>query len=171
MYFAVVQQFIRTLNALDHLLGKAVAHADAKKFNVDNFMTARIAPDMLPFPFQVRVACDTAKRATAMLTGKEAPVHEDSEKTVAELRERIQKCLGFLKSFKDGDFKSVDPKATFKLQNPAGKAMHIDDALITRSVPNFYFHVSMAYALLRAGGVDVGKYDFFGDLPMFDAAK
>jgi uncharacterized protein len=169
MYFAIIQQFQRTLRALDGVLGKAVLYAEAKKFNPDNFCTARLAPDMLPFTRQVQIACDSAKRAAASLTGKEAPVHEDTEQTMAQLRERIRKCLWYLGSFRAEDFAGVTAKTEIKLPNPPGKAMHADDALLARSVPNFFFHVMIAYALLRAGGVEIGKMDFLGDLPpMFD---
>lgn len=171
MYFPVIQQFQRSLRALDAILGKAVEHAEAKKFSPDNFLTQRLAPDMLPFTRQVQIACDAAKRAAAALTGKEAPAHEDTEKTMAELRERIRKCLAFLATFREEDFKDVSPRKEIKLPNPPGKAMYAGDALIGRSVPNFFFHMTMTYALLRAGGVDIGKADFLGDLPMFDASK
>jgi uncharacterized protein len=171
MYFAVIQQYQRTLRALDAILSKAVLYAEAKKFSADNFCTARLAPDMLPFARQVQIACDSAKRSAAGLTGKEGPVHEDTEQTMAELRQRIQKCLAYLGSFKAEDFAKVTAKTPVKLANPPGKAMHAEDALYSRSVPNFYFHVTVAYALLRAGGVDVGKQDFLGELPpMFDQA-
>jgi uncharacterized protein len=170
MYFAIIQQFQRTLRALDAILGKAVAHAEAKKFSPDNFCTARLAPDMLPFTRQIQIACDSAKRAASGLAGKEAPVHEDTEQTIAQLRERIQKCLAYLATFRAEDFARVTAKTEIKMPNPPGKAMHADDALLSRSIPNFFFHVMVAYGLLRAGGVDVGKMDFLGELPpMFDA--
>jgi uncharacterized protein len=169
MYFAVIQQFQRTLRALDAILGKAILHAEAKKFSADNFCTARLAPDMLPFTRQIQMACDTAKRATASLTGKQAPVHEDTEQTMAQLRERIAKCLAYLGTLHAEDFAKVTAKTEVKLPNPPGKAMHAEDALFARAVPNFFFHVTTAYALLRAGGVEVGKMDFLGELPaMFD---
>src|SRR5208282_1602202 len=130
MYFAIIQQFQRTLRALDVILGKAVQHAEAKQFDPDNFCTARLAPDMLPFTRQIQIACDSAKRAAAGLTGKEAPVHEDTEQTVAQLRERIQKCLAYLAGFRAEDFARVTAKTEIKLPNPPGKAMHADDALL-----------------------------------------
>jgi uncharacterized protein len=168
MYFAIVQQFQRTLRALDAILGKAVQHAEMKQFNPDNFCTARLAPDMLPFTRQIQIACDSAKRAAATLAGKEAPAHPDTEQTMAELRERIQKCLAYLATLRAEDFAAVGAKTVVKLPNPPGKAMYAEDALLARSVPNFFFHTTIAYALLRAGGVDVGKLDLLGDLPMFD---
>jgi hypothetical protein len=165
MYFAVIQQFQRTLRALDAMLGKAVLHAEAKKFSPDNFCTARLAPDMFPFSRQIQLVCDVAKRTAATLIGKEPPVHEDTEQTIAQLRERIQKCLTYLATFRAEDFASVTSTTKVKLLHPPGKAMYADDALLARALPNFFFHVSMAYALLRAGGVDVGKMDFLGALP------
>jgi hypothetical protein len=169
MYFSIIQQFQRTLRALDAMLGKAMLYADAKKFSPDNFCTARLSPDMLPFTRQIQIACDSAKRIAAGLLGKEAPAHEDTEQTMAQLRERIQKCLNYLATFQAKDFAKVTAQTEVKLANPAGKAMHAEDALLSRSMPNFFFHVMIAYALLRAGGVDIGKQDYLGDLPpMFD---
>jgi hypothetical protein len=169
MYFAIIQQFQRTLRALDAILGKATLYAETKKFSPDNFCTSRLAPDMLPFTRQIQIACDSAKRAAAGLLGKESPIHEDTEQTMAELRERIHKCLEYLETFQARDFAAVTAQTQVKLANPPGKAMRADDALLSRSMPNFFFHVMIAYALVRAGGVDVGKLDFLGDLPpMFD---
>ncbi len=149
MYFAVIQQFQRTLRALDAILSKAVLYAEAKKFDPDNFCTARLTPDMLPFTRQIQIACDSGKRAAAALVGKEAPVHEDTEQTLAQLQERIGKCLAYLATFREKDFDAVTPKTEVKLLNPPGKAMYADDALLGRSIPNFFFHVTIAYALLR----------------------
>ena len=165
MYFAVIEQFQRTLRALDAILGKALAFADTRKFSPDNFCTARLAPDMLPFTRQIQIACDTAKRTAAGLVGKEAPVHEDTEQTVTQLRERIQKCLVYLATFSSGDFTTVTATTEVKLPRPLGKAMRAEDWLLSRMVPNFFFHVTTAFALLRAGGVEIGKVDFLGQLP------
>jgi uncharacterized protein len=169
MYFAVIQQFQRTLRALDGILEKATSYAEAKKFSADNFCTARLAPDMLPFTKQIQIACDTAKRGAAGLVGKESPAHEDNEQTMAQLRARIHKCLDYLGTFQAKDFAQVSEKTVVKLTSPPGKAMYANDVLFSRTVPNFFFHVTVAYALLRAGGVDIGKLDFLGQLPpMFD---
>jgi hypothetical protein len=169
MYFAAVQQSARVLRNLDAILAKAVAHAEARGFDPNNFCTARLAPDMFPFTRQVQVVCDTAKRVAANLTGKEAPVYEDTEQTVAELRERIRKTLAWLETLRAEDFAAVTARTVVKLPNPPGKAMLAEDALLARAIPNFYFHTTMVYALLRAGGVALGKRDYLGDLPMFDA--
>lgn len=168
MYYAVTQQFIRTLRALDAILGKAVAHAEAKKFDVNNFCTARLAPDMLPFTRQVQIACDAAKRAASSISGREAPVYPDTETTVAELRERIAKTVAYLETFTAEDFAAVRDDQIIPLPNNPARALRAPDALLGRSVPNFFFHATTAYALLRAGGVEVGKRDFLGDLPFLD---
>src|SRR6185369_2164624 len=103
-YFLAVRQFARTLKQLDHVLDKTIKHAEARKFDVNNFINARLFPDMLPFVAQVRIACDNAKAAAALLSGKEAPKHEDNETTFAELRARIGKCLAYLDTFTAADF-------------------------------------------------------------------
>jgi hypothetical protein len=143
-------------------------HAEAKKFDVNNFVTARRAPDMLPFTKQIQIACDMTKGAAAGLLGKDSPKFEDNEKTMPELRERIRKTLNYLETLRESDYKAVGPSTVVKLVYPQGKAMKADDFLLARAIPNVYFHVTTAYALLRAGGVELGKMDFLGNLPMFD---
>jgi hypothetical protein len=164
MYYLTIRQFMRTLKNLDAILGKAEAHAGARKFDVNNFCSARIYPDMLPFTAQVRIACDTAKATAANLAGKEAPKHEDNETTVAELRGRIGKCLAYLETLTAKDFERTTPDTLIKLAFPAGKALRANDYLYTRQIPNFYFHAVTTYDLLRKGGVEIGKDDFLGPL-------
>lgn len=168
MYYVAIQQFVRTLKNLDAIMGKAQAYAEARKFDVNNFCTARLFPDMLPFPAQVRIACDTAKGAAANLAGVEAPRHEDNEKTFAELRERIGKCLAFIESVKPEQFEKTTPTTKVKLPNASGKFMYAEDYLFSRQIPNFFFHVTTAYNILRQGGVEVGKMDFYGALNLLD---
>lgn len=169
MYHAVIRQFARTLRNLDAILGKAEQHAQARKFDVNNYLTARLAPDMLPFLAQIRIACDHAKNAAANLAGKTPPKHEDNEKTFEELHGRIAKALAFLDSLTEQDFAGTKPDTVVKLPYPAGKALHADEYLLGRQIPNFFFHVSTAYDLLRAGGVEIGKGDYIGALGLFDA--
>jgi hypothetical protein len=152
----------------DTIIGKAVSHAEARKFDVNNFIGMRLFPDMLPFANQVRIATDMAKAAAANLGGKEAPKFEDTEKTVEELRGRLRKCISFLESFTPADFEKVSSKTVIKIPFPQGKALHADEYLFGRQIPNFYFHVTTAYNLLRHGGVDVGKLDFIGSLELLD---
>jgi hypothetical protein len=165
--YEAIQQFSRTLRNLDAILGKAEAHAKARNFDVNNFVTARLAPDMLPFAVQVRIACDHAKSAAQALTGKELPKHEDNEKTFEDLRGRIAKCLAVLDGVHAADF-TVKPDTVIKMPNRPGKGMRAGEYLWQRQIPNFYFHVTTAYALLRAGGVDIGKTDFLGHLDVKD---
>lgn len=169
MYHLAIRQFAHTLQCLDNLLGKAVAYAEAKKFDVNNFCTARVAPDMLPFTVQIRIATDMAKAAAANLAGKEAPKFEDNETTIEELRARVRRCVDYLNSFSEKDFESVTPTTVIKLAYPPGKTMFANEYLFGRQIPNFFFHVTTAYNLLRQGGVDIGKMDYLGNLPMQDA--
>jgi hypothetical protein len=168
MYYLAIRQFARTLRNLDGLLEKATAHAQARKFEVNNFLSARIAPDMLPFASQVRIACDTAKATAAGLAGKEAPRHEDNETTVEELRGRIGKCLAYLDTFTAADFERTTPQTVVKIPRPPGKGLRAEEYLFGRQIPNFYFHATMSYALLRHGGVDLGKTDYLGQLDLVD---
>ena len=169
MYFQFVQQFDKALGNLEAILGKAEAHATAKGFNPDNYLGLRLAPDMLPLTAQVRIACDAAKGITALLAGKPAPKHEDTETTFAELHARIGKCRAYLQTFTAADFAHVTPETRVALPYPPNKAMFAPDAVITRYVPNFYFHVTTTYAILRAAGVSLGKMDYLGDLHLLDA--
>jgi hypothetical protein len=169
MYHQAIRQFAHTLKNLDTILGKAVSHAEAKKFDVNNFCTARVAPDMLPFTVQIRIATDQAKSAAANLSGKEAPKFEDNETTIEELRGRIRRCISFLDTFSEKDFEKTSSKTVVKLAYPPGKAMLANEYLFGRQIPNFFFHVATTYNLLRAGGVEIGKMDFLGNLPMQDA--
>ncbi len=168
MYFEIISQFAFSLKNLDRIMGKAADHAEAKKFDVNNFLSARVAPDMLPFNMQVRIACDAAKGAAASLSGKEAPKHEDNETTFAELRTRIGKCITYLESFTAQDFAQMKDERTIKLAYPPGKGLTAKDFALGRQIPNFFFHYATAYGLLRAGGVEIGKGDFLGPLNTLD---
>ena len=169
MYYLAVRQFVRTLKNLDHILDKTMKHAQAKKFDVNNFLEARLFPDMLPFVAQIRIACDRAKTTAAQLAGKEPPQHEDNEKTMEELRGRIGKCLAYLESFTAADFEKTNAKTIVKLPNPKGKALYAEEYLFGRQIPNFFFHVTTAYNILRQGGVEIGKSDYLGTLNLVDA--
>jgi hypothetical protein len=169
MYYLAIRQFARSLKNLDAVLEKAQASAKARNFDADNFLTDRLFPDMLPFATQIRIACDQAKSAAALLSGKEAPKHEDNEKTFEDLRGRIAKCVTYLDTFTEKDFQHTSPKTVVKLARPAGKGLYANEYLFARQIPNFFFHVTTAYALLRKGGVEVGKSDFLGTLDLVDA--
>jgi uncharacterized protein len=157
-----VPQYSKMLKHLEHWLDKAAAHAAARKFDVDTLVQARLAPDMYSLDRQIQAACDTAKFSAAYLSGREAPAHADTEKTIAELRARIQSCRAFLETVTDvagAEERKVAPKFM------QGKWVRGDHFLVQMSLPNFYFHVTTAYAILRHNGVDLGKMDFIGNLP------
>lgn len=163
--FLLIREMNRILGQMDSWFDKAAAHATAKKFDPDTMVTWRMAPDMLPFSAQVGIACDTAKFAASRATGKDAPSHADDQKTVAEMRARIASVRQYLDGFADADFAGADER-TISLPRWEGKKMTATDYVIEHSVPNFMFHATTTYLLLRHNGVDVGKRDFLGQLNM-----
>ena len=160
-----IRLFAKTLQNLEQWMEKASAYAKAKAFDVDVLAQARLAPDQFAFVQQVQSACDQAKYAAAYLGGKPAPSHPDTEKTFAELRQRIQKCLGFLATVQAKDLVGAEER---KVAPPwlGGKWLRGDDYLIHVALPNFFFHATMAYAILRHNGVQLGKMDFIGSMPL-----
>ncbi|KYG70609.1 DUF1993 family protein [Bdellovibrio bacteriovorus] len=159
-----VPQFIKMLRNLDGLLDKAAQHADAKKFSTDVLVQSRLAPDQFPLARQIQIACDTAKLCGFRLTGKTAPSNEDTEKTFPELKARIAGTIGYLEGLTSKDYSEASAK---QVTQPRweGKWMKGDDYVVNHAIPNFYFHVTTAYAILRHNGVDVGKNDYLGKLP------
>jgi hypothetical protein len=162
----VVTQFSKMLGNLQAILDKAAAHAHAKKFDMDVLLHARLSPDQFNLIRQVQVACDTAKLAATRLAGKEqdAPAHADTETTLAELAARLQSVVAYLESFTVQDFADA---AQRRITQPRweGKSLSGEEFLIQHAIPNLYFHVTTAYAILRHNGVEVGKRDFLGALP------
>jgi uncharacterized protein len=155
------------LNALTNILDKAAAYAAAKKIDEAVLLQTRMVPDMFPFARQIQIVTDTAKNGSARMAGVEAPKHEDNETSIAELKTRIAETLAFLKTI---DAKAFDASASKQVTFPLGKANKGEmtgDAYITSFVlPNFYFHLTTAYAILRNCGVEVGKMDFLGKIAM-----
>lgn len=161
----ILDQFSKMLTNLDRILDKGQQLADAKKFDMDILLTARLAPDQFNLIRQIQITCDTAKLCAARLAGKEAPVHADTEKTLSELKTRIQAVAEYLSTFKDEDFvQALDRKITQPRWE--GKHMLGHEYLIQHAIPNFYFHFTTAYSILRHNGVDVGKRDYLGELPL-----
>lgn len=160
-----IRVFAKTLQNLDHWMDKAAAYAQAKSFEVDVLAQARLAPDQFSFVRQVQSACDQAKYAAAYLGGKPAPSHPDTEQTFAELHQRIQTCLSFLETFKATDFTGAEDR---KVSPPwlGGKWLRGDDYLVQVAIPNFFFHATTAYAILRHNGVDLGKMEYIGAIPI-----
>ena len=163
MYFVTFRQMSKHLGQLDKWLAAAGELAETKKFDAGNFMTLRLAPDQFAFARQVQTACDTAKLAASRLSGKDAPTFADTEQTMDELRTRIGAVRGWLETLGESDF---DAAATRVITQPRweGKVMTGADYFIEHAVPNFFFHLSHAYAILRHAGVSLGKRDFLGPL-------
>ncbi|CAJ0818440.1 DUF1993 domain-containing protein [Ralstonia flaminis] len=162
MYEFLVPTANRMLGNLSSLLDKAAAYAEAKKFDPANLMTARLAPDMHPFTRQVQIACDQAKGAAARLSGAEPPSYPDVETTIPELKARIAKTLEYVNSVDPAAFAGSEDR-TVTLKSPKGELQFSGiDYLRGFMLPNFYFHITMAYALLRHNGVEIGKFDYLG---------
>lgn len=162
MFAASVPVLTHFLKGLSGVLKKAEAHCEAKKIDPNALLQARLFPDMFAFTRQVQLACDFAKGAGARLAGLAVPSFPDEEKTFGELQARIAKTLDFLGGLKPEQFADAAERAvtlTF-----GGQEMNFTgaDYLNTVALPNFYFHLAMAYALLRHNGVELGKRDFMG---------
>lgn len=159
-----VPVMIKTLHNLSTMIDKSAKYAESKKFEADVLLNSRLAPDQFNFLRQVQIACDTAKLGISRLTGKDAPVHDDSEKTLPEVKARLESVIGYLKKFTAEDFKEA---ATKKVTTPRWEAKYLtgDDYMAHHVIPNFYFHVTTAYAILRHNGVEIGKKDYLGELP------
>lgn len=161
MYSASVPVFQHMLRNLVHVLEKAEANAQARKFDASVLAASRLAPDMLPLTRQVLIACDAAKLAAARISGKEAPKFEDTETTFEELKARIHKTLAYLETVSAADLDGTEGKEiTFPVGREARRTMTAQAYLTTWALPNFFFHVTTAYAILRHNGVDLGKTDY-----------
>jgi len=159
-----LQLFAKTLDNLEKWLEKAAENAKSRSFDPDVLAQARLAPDQFTLVQQVQAACDQAKYAAAYLGGKPAPSHPDSEKTFPELHERIQKCTAFLATVSEQDLRGADER---RVAPPwlGGRWLTGRDYLVHVAVPNFFFHATTAYAILRHNGVPLGKMDYIGALP------
>jgi len=164
---AALPSFEIELNALSAILDKAAAFAAEKKVDPAVLAAWRLAPDMFPLSRQVQIATDQAKNGSARLAGIEPPRFEDNEKTIDELKERVAKTLAFIKTI---DGKAIDGSGDREITFPLGPTnkghMKGDDYLTHFVIPNFYFHLTATYAILRHVGINVGKQDFLGAIPM-----
>lgn len=163
MYSASIPVFEKMLGNLLPWLDLARAHAEQKKFDPAVYMTLRLAPDMFPLPRQIQIACDMAKGAAARLAGIEVPSWEDKEASLDELAERVRRTIAFVQSVPAEAFEDSAQRAIV-LPRRVGEPLHFvgEDYLRHWVLPNFYFHLSMSYALLRQAGVELGKADFLG---------
>lgn len=163
MYSASVPVLARMLGNMLNWIDKAEAHAVARKFDSANYLGLRLAPDMLPFNRQIQIASDGAKGCVARLAGVEAPKWEDTEATLPELRERVRKTLDYVQGFTPGQIDGSEEREIL-LPTRQGEPMRFTgEAYLKHFVlPNFYFHATTTYALLRHGGVELGKRDYLG---------
>jgi len=168
MYYKIMSKCTQTLKNLETCLDKAEQHAAAKKFDVGVLMISRLAPDMKDFIYQVQSACDYVKAGAAWLSGQTPPKHEDNEQTIGELRARIRKTVAFAESVKEAQYAGASERKV-RLSWAPGKIIGGEDYLLQVTIPNTFFHIGMAYAILRHNGVDVGKMDFLGPINLVDA--
>jgi hypothetical protein len=162
MYQASAPRFANMLRNLSALIDKAEAHCAAKKIDPAALTSFRLYPDMFPFTRQVQIACDTAKGAVARLAGVEIPKHEDTEQTFAELKARIAKTLDFVESVPLAKIDGSEEKEIVLQMRSGERRFKGMQYLLGHAYPNFYFHLTTAYNILRHNGVEVGKGDFIG---------
>ena len=164
LYDVSIPVLVHGLTNLSGLLDKAAAHAEARKIDPTAFLQARLYPDMFPLTRQVQIACDTAKGAAARLAGIDSPKHEDNETNFAELQARIAKTIEFVKSVKREQLQGAESR-TIVLKFPTNTLTFTGlDYVNLFVLPNLNFHITIAYGLLRHGGVELAKRDFLGKI-------
>ncbi|MCA3216959.1 MAG: DUF1993 domain-containing protein [Burkholderiales bacterium] len=162
MHAVSVPVYARMLTNLSAILDKAAAFAETKKIEPKVLLDMRLAPDMFPLTRQVQIACDFAKGSVARLAGQEPPKWEDNEASIADLKARIARTIEFLQGFQAADIDAgAQRQITLQVRGET-KVVAAQPYLLTMAMPNFYFHVTTAYAILRHAGVDIGKRDFIG---------
>jgi hypothetical protein len=161
--YPIVLEMKKLLGMVDVWLDKATAHATAKKYDPSVLLQSRLAPDMFPLVRQIQSVCDQAKYAAGRTAGKEIPSHPDTEQTVDELRKRIAAVVAYLGDFTARDFEGTDDRS-ISLPRWEGKSMSATTYFVEHAMPNFFFHLTSAYAILRHNGVEVGKRDYLGAL-------
>jgi hypothetical protein len=162
MHQASSVRFAAMLRNLSAILDKAEAHAAARKIEPAALTAFRLYPDMFPLTRQVQIACDTAKGAVARLAGVEIPKHEDTEQTFAELKARIAKTLEFIESVPGAKLDGAEEREVVLKMRAGERRFAGADYLLAHAWPNFYFHLTTAYNILRHNGVELGKRDFLG---------
>src|ERR1700733_14029964 len=164
LYDFSIPALTRGLTNMSAILDKAAAYATAKKLDATVLAQTRLYPDMHPLSRQVQIMCDTAKGAAGRLAGIEIPKHEDTETTLPELKQRISKTLDYIKGVKAGQLEGVETRS-IEIKGPNRSFNFTGLSYLNQFVlPNFYFHESIAYAILRHSGVEVGKSDFLGEM-------
>lgn len=161
VYQMSVESFIRSLTALGLILEKAKKFSETKKVDMAVLFQTRLVPDQFPLAKQIQIACDTAKLFVTRLSGIQGPVFDDSEKTYEDFQSRIQQTLTFLKSVPANSLNEFRDKTISFPWNP-GKTLDGESYVVEYAVPNFYFHVTTAYSILRSNGMELGKSDYLG---------
>ncbi len=165
MHAASVPIFVRMLTNMLTWLDKAQAHAEARKFDPENYLGLRLTPDMIAFSGQIQIASDSVKNCLARLAGLEPPKWADDEATLDQLRARIQKTIDYAKSIPPSAFEGSETRELLLPMGPGRKVPFTGEAMLKHfSLPNFFFHCTMTYALLRQGGVALGKMDYLGGI-------
>ncbi len=164
MYQASVPVFTRTLSNLKGVLEKAAAHAQARKIDDSVMLGARLYPDMFPLTRQVQIATDFARGTGARLSGVEPPAFEDNEKTFAELFDRVDRTLAYVRTLKAADIDGSEGRSITRPVRGVPHTFSGIDFLLKYALPNFFFHATTAYDILRHSGVEIGKTDFIGKL-------
>lgn len=162
MYQASVPVMTHTLKALLNILGKAEAHCEMRKIDPSILVQGRLFPDMFPLARQIQIASDQAKGGTARLAGMEVPSYEDKETTFAELKARVQKTLDFIGSVPAAKIDGSESRDISLKVGPNEMKFKGQEYLLNFVMPNIYFHITVAYSILRHNGVEVGKKDFLG---------
>ena len=163
MYQASVPRFVNILGNLSNILDKAQLYVDAKKLDTATLTTYRLFPDMLPMTTQVLIACDTAKGVVARLSGLEIPVYEDNEKTLVDLKARIAKTIAFIQTVTPGQIDGTEEKQIVIKRGDKETCYKGMQFLLGHALPNFYFHVTTTYNILRHNGIEIGKRDYLGN--------
>ncbi len=164
MHSASVPIFVRQLGNLLTWLDKAEAHAAAKKFDPAVYLSLRLAPDMLGFTKQIQIACDTVKFCVARLAGAEAPKFADDEASLADLRARVRKTIDYAQSVPAAQVEGSEAREITVPRRDGSITMRGEAYLKEFALPNFFFHITTTYALLRHNGVELGKGDFLGPI-------
>jgi uncharacterized protein len=163
MYQASVPRFVNILSNLSNILDKAQAYVDSKKLDALTLTTYRLYPDMLPMTTQVQIACDAAKGVVARLAGVAIPAYEDNEKTFPELKARIAKTVAFIQSVTPSQIDGTEEKEIVIKRGEKETHYKGMQFLLGHALPNFYFHVTTTYNILRHNGVEIGKRDYLGN--------
>ena len=169
MYYEAITQLAQNFKSVESWLNKAEALAAAKEFDIAVLLNGRLAPDMRPFIYQIQSASDYLKGGAAWLSGQKPPQYMDDERTLEDLRARIRKTVAFVESVKEAQFAQAAEQKVRMSFAPGRSVLIGKDYLLQMVIPNAYFHIVMAYAILRHHGVDIGKMDFLGPINWVDA--